>query len=279
MVGKSVAILVTDGGPDWNQKSLANIINFGRLWRAQQLDALILVRYAPGQSRFNMVERRWGSLTCRLSQVVFPLNLPGEKETVFKQHIPEDERRQKIRTVFDNAVKGCCQRWRGDTYDGHGIVLYPVLSPKNNEKDSADAEHEKLIKEMKIKSKKKFQEAHKELKFYLKHFTRSLYKMEFTKCGDVNCDCMRLPIRAKKYFSFLDSHAGLIPTPVPCLSPFDRKNHFRTLLEILHAPNSTSSLELDRFAPGGSPQFCEKGCRYIFFSGVDKDRHDALMHS
>lgn len=67
--GRRVLILLTDGGPDWNGKSLLNIFNYGKLWVDLRLDALILLRYAPRHSKYNPIERRWAPLTRKLSQV------------------------------------------------------------------------------------------------------------------------------------------------------------------------------------------------------------------
>lgn len=67
--GRRVLILITDGGSDWNTNSLLNIFVFGKLWTRLKLDALILVRYAPGHSKYNPIERRWAPLTKKLSQV------------------------------------------------------------------------------------------------------------------------------------------------------------------------------------------------------------------
>ncbi|CAF1218881.1 unnamed protein product, partial [Didymodactylos carnosus] len=46
-LGKSVAILTTDNGPDWSGKSPCNVYNYGQLWKKLNLDALILNSYTP----------------------------------------------------------------------------------------------------------------------------------------------------------------------------------------------------------------------------------------
>lgn len=68
---RRVLILVTDGGPDWTANSLLNVFVYGTLWKMLKLDALVLVRYAPRHSKYNMIERLWASLTRKLSQVCF----------------------------------------------------------------------------------------------------------------------------------------------------------------------------------------------------------------
>ena len=56
-IHKSVLVAVTDNGPDWNCNFTINVINAGRLWRDSNLDCLIFVTYAAGDSKFNMIER------------------------------------------------------------------------------------------------------------------------------------------------------------------------------------------------------------------------------
>lgn len=68
---RRVVVLVTDGGSDWNGNCLLNILNYGKLWKRLRLDALLLIRYAPRHSKYNMIERRWAPLTKKLSQVRF----------------------------------------------------------------------------------------------------------------------------------------------------------------------------------------------------------------
>ena len=41
---------------------MINILNFGRIWKKLNLEALILVSYAPGASKYNPIERCWGYL-------------------------------------------------------------------------------------------------------------------------------------------------------------------------------------------------------------------------
>ena len=44
---KPVLCLIVDGGPDQNPTHLTNFLSYGRLWRDQQLDCLIVATHAP----------------------------------------------------------------------------------------------------------------------------------------------------------------------------------------------------------------------------------------
>lgn len=59
LLGRKHLILLADNGPDWGM-GYANILSFGRLWKALGIDRLTVLHYSPHHSRFNFVERRWG---------------------------------------------------------------------------------------------------------------------------------------------------------------------------------------------------------------------------
>lgn len=50
--GKTMCILVVDGGPDWNPKSWSVLIFMTRLFRMCNMDLLCSTSYAPGQSAY-----------------------------------------------------------------------------------------------------------------------------------------------------------------------------------------------------------------------------------
>ena len=64
---KNAAFIVSDNGPDWKKSSLKVIMMMGRLWRDLGLDYLCIVSYAPGDSRFNMIEHSWVPMTMWLT--------------------------------------------------------------------------------------------------------------------------------------------------------------------------------------------------------------------
>ena len=75
---KPVVSLIVDGGPDQSPSHTTNFLLYGRLWRDQQLDCLIVATHAPGQSAYNCIEHAWSLLSQSLTGVTLPNHLPGE---------------------------------------------------------------------------------------------------------------------------------------------------------------------------------------------------------
>ena len=82
---KSVLVAVTDNGPGWNRKFTIKLINAEILWRNTNLDCLIFVMYAAGDSKFNMIERIWSVINKCITGVTLPMTLPGEESAPWKQ--------------------------------------------------------------------------------------------------------------------------------------------------------------------------------------------------
>ena len=77
--GKTGVCLSVDGGPDYTLKSTLTDFAFGRLWRDQNLDYLLVSTHAPGDSCYNRIEHAWAPLSNFLTDVTLPASLPGEE--------------------------------------------------------------------------------------------------------------------------------------------------------------------------------------------------------
>ena len=118
----------------------------GRLWRKQSLDALLVMTYAPGQSKFNPIERQWAPRSRDLSGLVLPACLPGEDKPPPQQSgLSEEQRMQKQKAVHKAAISRLCSIWNGRTYDGHPVAALAVEHPNDDGLDSGlDKEHQKI---------------------------------------------------------------------------------------------------------------------------------------
>ena len=67
--GKTVVVIIADGGPDWNIGSLVNTLFLMRLWRDCNLDMLICTSFAAQSSAYNPIEHLWCPLSKRLTSV------------------------------------------------------------------------------------------------------------------------------------------------------------------------------------------------------------------
>lgn len=68
-----------DRGPDNTWKgSLINIIEYGMLWKKNNLQLLAITGYAPEDSAFNPIERAFSSKTIEITGLTLSDKLEGE---------------------------------------------------------------------------------------------------------------------------------------------------------------------------------------------------------
>ena len=109
---KPVLALIVDGGPDQNPSCIVNVLSYGRLWKDQQLDSLIIVTHAPGKSAYNPIEHAWSVLSRCLTGVTVAINVPGERPP-HEQHLSDEELRRREAVVFDAAIDELYSYWEG----------------------------------------------------------------------------------------------------------------------------------------------------------------------
>ena len=275
IVQKPVLGIICDGGPDWSSKCPANVINYGRLWRDNNLDLLILSSYAPKHSRYNPIEHAWSPLTKWLAGVTIPITLEGESIPPFNQNIPQEEKEQKTKKVFQNAINTCAKFWRGRTFNNFPIHV------KEIDIDSFYTVHKDhdILKQFTNCSKKKAVEDFggllSEYTFFIKHLVRKHYQYQFLKCTDTECmHCRNLPIKAKKTVEYIQRCGGTLPSPI---RDDLYQGHYKTFLQMF---NSNEKIDLDQNIPslGKTPSQCTSGCMYVFLSEADRKRHNRLIH-
>jgi hypothetical protein len=74
---RPIWILLVDGGPDENPKHLKNIKSYCQLFRKFDLDFLSVRAHAPGQSKYNPVERGMTTLSGKLAGITLPIDYFG----------------------------------------------------------------------------------------------------------------------------------------------------------------------------------------------------------
>lgn len=67
--GKTILVLIVDGGCDYNVNHPAKEVFYGRLFKDARLDGLIVTSYCPGHSSLNPIERLWGQVTKAMTSV------------------------------------------------------------------------------------------------------------------------------------------------------------------------------------------------------------------
>ena len=98
-IQKRVVSLLVNGGPDFSPKHMINFLAYGRLWRDQRFDALIMNCHSPGNSTYNDIEHAWSPLSKALAGVTLPDSLPGELP-------PQSQKLSAEDTVRKEAVAG-----------------------------------------------------------------------------------------------------------------------------------------------------------------------------
>jgi hypothetical protein len=102
---KKAVTIVSDNGPDWHRNSAKTFLAMGRLRRDFKLDYLLLVSYAPGDSKFNPIEHSWAPITIWWSGLVLPA--PAHQPT---------------EAVMNNAMNTLQASLNDKSYDGFPIT-------------------------------------------------------------------------------------------------------------------------------------------------------------
>ena len=126
-----------DGGPDENpryhiveQRHFKNIEQYAALFKDLNLDYLSIRCYAPGQSKYNPVERAMSSFSGRLKGVVLPHNTHGNHLSSDKKSISDIELAKKNFSAAAEKLKGF---WQKDTYVGKP-VFFQYVEPTQNDR-------------------------------------------------------------------------------------------------------------------------------------------------
>ena len=109
--GRSVLVLVVDGGPDFNCNHGVNEFFLGRFFKDTNLDGLIVTSYCPGDSALNPIQHLWVPCTHALTIVYLPSTLPNEDTPPCRQRI---SKKAQEHMVFDHAMNTIKDvHWKG----------------------------------------------------------------------------------------------------------------------------------------------------------------------
>ena len=276
---KSVVVLC-DNGPDWSKSSLKTMLCMGRLWRDLELDCLLILSFAPGDSKYNMIEHAWAPVTRWLSQLVTRDTLP--EDTPPLQHkLPNEVLKQKEVKLFNlgaSHIKGCLN---DRTYDGHAVTCEYVSADNN---DSQYYQDEDIINifakacRRDIKTKPGLADMQREVRMLSMHCAQGMYSLEYIRCTDAACShCSALgPERSPKTLKLLRECQGHVFVPVWSTT---HEGHYSTFLEQMHSTGA-NIIPLDTGLPS-HPEIercMETGCHKTFHSNADRKRHMFLVH-
>ncbi|CAF2310322.1 unnamed protein product [Rotaria sp. Silwood2] len=126
---KPIVIITVDGGPDENPRFPKTLVASIRKFRKYNLDALFVLTHAPGQSAYNVVERRMAPLSHDLAGLILPhdhfgTHLNDSGVTVN----PELEK-----TNFKKAGEVLAEVWCGSVIDEYPVVAEYIDPPVSTE--------------------------------------------------------------------------------------------------------------------------------------------------
>ncbi|CAF2596257.1 unnamed protein product [Rotaria sp. Silwood2] len=128
---KPIIIITVDGGPDENPRFPKTLVAAIRKFRKYNLDALFVLTHAPGQSAYNVVERRMAPLSHDLAGLILPhdhfgTHLNDSGVTVN----PELER-----TNFKKAGEVLAEVWCGSVIDEYPVVAEYIDPPVSSQEE------------------------------------------------------------------------------------------------------------------------------------------------
>ncbi|CAB4421627.1 unnamed protein product [Rhizophagus irregularis] len=154
---RPIWILLVDGGPDENPRHLKNIKTYCQLFRKFDLDFLSIRTHAPGQSKYNPVERGMATLSGKLAGITLPIDHFGKHlDSQGKVINPELAARN-----FRYSGEALCEIWRRDLIFGKKVDACYVDMHTN---PFEHIQFEGTEKEMVEKSKRRKKEQQKKLK-------------------------------------------------------------------------------------------------------------------
>ncbi len=280
--GKKILTLILDNGSDWNWNSVGNLLYMSRLFKQENLDALLCCSYAPGQSAWNPIEHAWAPLTTAIINDVYPAILSSEKLIPTKQGISKAEQMIKLGKVMDTAMGMCAERWHMTSFKEYPYTVINVPCAQ------ATQNYVNLKKTLKKPTAiKKSENLMEEFNFMVMHLDRRIDSIRFTKCNSVQCaHCYANPPSDSSAFQFLKQHPSF-PEPVQNhLNLVGR--HFYRFLDYVSGSlveNSDCRCEAFRvklaalkFALKSDVVYCSVCKNYMFTSDADRKRHNSVFH-
>ena len=110
-----VLVLSADDGYDWSLKVNITDHLLGLVWKRYNLDGIIMVKNAPGDSRWNEIERFWSFLTLRHKGLTIPDQLP-------EMNANNRDKEEADNYVLDEGIKALVNIDKGIQWDGHNVT-------------------------------------------------------------------------------------------------------------------------------------------------------------
>ena len=296
--GKVAVVISVDGGPDLAVRNLANIMEYGRLWKTTNLQVLIVFDYGAKQSALNEIERIWSPVTKTMSGihlhdkvVTSEKIVDGVKVKTWEKESPanqtklsDEERDAKEAKVFNTAMEEAQTLISENAVYGGERVLCSIIKCFSSEESSDRKNYQKLYDFTKSKTIKAGQAAKnkdhvKDLKFISRHLTRQHNCLTFVLCKSSKCSHCK-DITPAQCTKNLQSNGYRLPDPEMSTK---HPGHYLTFMDLEEKYRYCELPRADMEQPSRRKKNfgrCrELGCReYVFMSAADETRHINLAH-
>ncbi|CAB4437126.1 unnamed protein product [Rhizophagus irregularis] len=249
---RSVWVLLVDGGPDENPRHLKNIKTYCQLFRKFDLDYLTVRTHAPGQSKYNPVERGMETLSGKLAGITLPIDHFGSHLNTQGKVIDPELALQN----FWYAGESLCDIWSRDLIFGKSVDAR--TKPAKKKQDKGDDSPECFVPWSWIEN----------------HCNLCQYSLDIKRCANTSC-CG--PSCAKEAMDFLLLNNGFLP-PVTK----GRDGHFTSAIHLLEYYDHLKIPGYDSHCPSFDQttysRLCCSVCGKYFPTLTFMTNHKRTMH-
>ncbi|CAF4447621.1 unnamed protein product [Rotaria sp. Silwood2] len=141
---KPIIIVTVDGGPDENPRFPKTLVASIKKFKKYNLDALFVLTHAPGQSAYNLVERRMAPLSHDLAGLILP-------HDHFGSHLNDSGVTTNIdleKINFRKAGQILAERWNQSVIDGFPCVAEYINPPVTSEDERRQVDTKIVLDEL-----------------------------------------------------------------------------------------------------------------------------------
>jgi len=274
-------VLLVDGGPDENPRHLKNIKVYCQLFKKFNLDYLSVRTHAPGQSKYNPVERGMATLSGKLAGVTLPINHFGVHLNMQGKVINPELALQN----FKYAGEALCDVWNRDLIFGKRVDAKYIEESKNPfenlQFESTDKEKAEELKKQEKRKKQEKEETTNLTECFVpwswieNHCNLCQYSLDIKRCTNISC-CG--PPRAKEAMEFLQVNDGFLP-PITKV----KDGHFMNPVHLLEYYNRLKVPGYDSHCPSLDrttySRLCCSECNKYFPTLTFLTNHKRTKHS
>ncbi|EXX58145.1 hypothetical protein GLOIN_2v1783204 [Rhizophagus irregularis DAOM 181602=DAOM 197198] len=251
---RPIWVLLVNGGPDEDPRHLKNIKNYCQLFRKFDLDYLTVRTYAPGQSKYNPVERGMATLSGKLAGITLLVDH-------FESHLNTQGKRKDL--IFGKSVDA--------QYVEELTNLFENLEFEGTVKEK---EEERKQQKKKQENENDIPECFVPWSWIENHCNLCQYSLDIKRCTNASC-CG--PSRAKEATELLLLNNGFLPpitkakdghftNPIHLLEYYD-------LLRIAGYDSHCPSLDQTTYS-----RLCCSVCNKYFPTLAYLTKHKKAMH-